>query len=408
MSSVVIKRIESVVMDLTREALNVCASKYNFNAEEAWELVNESVLSCVSRESGKRSNTPVKKSIPLPYNGECIEENCQALRQNNGLYTQCELLRNNESEYCSSCEKQLVDGIPMYGTIKERKAVGILDYIAPNGKKPVAYHTIMKKMNITKEEVLEEAGKQNKSIDPIHFEVVDRKRGRRKVEKETKEVKEPKSKGRPKKQKKVIELSGDNSDDLFATLVANLSISSETDVENSQDSDNEVKKETNKTEKKETKKAEKEAEKAKKEAEKAKKEAEKAKKEAEKEAEKAKKENEKAEKEAKKAEKEAKKAEKEAKKAEKEVKKEVKKEEKMEVVNEEPEEEPVEEPEVVKKITQDGKTYLKSKKSGIIYDYENYLKNGEHVVVGKWNETTQKIDFDNDEESEDEYESDHE
>ena len=60
-----------------------------------------------------------------------------------------------------------------------------------------------------------------------------------------------------------------------------------------------------------------------------------------------------------------------------------------------------EEADVVKKITFEGKKYLRSKNSGIIY-------NMEQDVIGKWNETKQRIDFNpvddkSDEESEDEY-----
>jgi len=46
---------------------------------------------------------------------------------------------------------------------------------------------------------------------------------------------------------------------------------------------------------------------------------------------------------------------------------------------------------------------LKSKKTGIVYDYKKYVSEGEQIKVGKWNETTNKIDFDDDEESEEEY-----
>ena len=51
---------------------------------------------------------------------------------------------------------------------------------------------------------------------------------------------------------------------------------------------------------------------------------------------------------------------------------------------------------VVKKIEFEGKSYYKSKKSGIIY-------NMDQEVVGKWNEESQRIDFE-EEEIEDEYE----
>jgi len=65
------------------------------------------------------------------------------------------------------------------------------------------------------------------------------------------------------------------------------------------------------------------------------------------------------------------------------------------------------EPEVVAKLVFNGKKYLKSKKTGIIYDYAEYTQNQEQVVVGKWNEETKKIDFkeesDDEEEEEEEY-----
>ena len=58
-----------------------------------------------------------------------------------------------------------------------------------------------------------------------------------------------------------------------------------------------------------------------------------------------------------------------------------------------------EEADVVKKIVFEGKKYLKSKKTGIVY-------NMEQDVIGKWNEAKQRIDFHEVEESEDEYDED--
>ena len=58
-----------------------------------------------------------------------------------------------------------------------------------------------------------------------------------------------------------------------------------------------------------------------------------------------------------------------------------------------------EEADVVKKLEFEGKKYLKSKKTGIVY-------NMEQDVIGKWNEEKQRIDFHEEEESEDEYDED--
>ena len=54
-----------------------------------------------------------------------------------------------------------------------------------------------------------------------------------------------------------------------------------------------------------------------------------------------------------------------------------------------------EEADVVNKIEYEGKSYYKSKKSGIIY-------NMDQEVIGKWNSQTENIDFE-DEEEEEEY-----
>ena len=62
------------------------------------------------------------------------------------------------------------------------------------------------------------------------------------------------------------------------------------------------------------------------------------------------------------------------------------------------------EADVVKKIEVDGKKYLKSKATGVIYDYEVYVSTSEQVVVGKWNEASNSIEFEKGgEECEEEY-----
>jgi len=58
-----------------------------------------------------------------------------------------------------------------------------------------------------------------------------------------------------------------------------------------------------------------------------------------------------------------------------------------------------EEADVVKRVEFEGVKYLKSKNTGIIY-------NMEQDVIGKWNEQTQKIDFNKEEGEEEEEEYD--
>ena len=413
-----------VSQELAIKVVRECGEKYGFDGEVAIrELGLESMV--VSRKSARKTSSKeevknkvvvLKASFALPFNGECNDLCCQALRQNNGLYTQCQLGRKGENGlYCKSCQQladKSEDGVPEYGTITQRMSVGIFEYVDPKGRKPVSYTKVMKKYKLSEEQVLAEAGRLNITINPGHFvaPVQDSKRGR---PASPKEAKEPKgSKGRPKKAKKVLEIEGDE-EDLFASLVADAS-EEEEEVEVDEKEVEVVKVDTKALEKKQKEeqrlkeKAEKEAKLA---AEKAEKEAKLAAKELEKKQKEEQRLKEKAEKEAKlaaeKAEKEAKlaadKAEKEAKlAAEKEAKKKDTPKKKKAVVEAVVEED---EPDVVKKIEFEGKKYLKSKKTGIIYDYTEYVKNGEQVVVGKWNETKNKIEFtETSEESEEEYE----
>ena len=428
MNEKMMKAMMNFGKEISMETIKMCASKYGFDAEDAMRELGSVRVS--SKEKVRKEKRSEKASFALPFSGECDMSKCHALRQNSGLYTQCQS-QQTKDVFCNNCYKlaeKSEDGIPEYGTIQQRiecYKTGV-EYVDPKGRKPVAYTKVMKKYKLTQEQVLEEAKNVGIEINAIHFEVPsDTKRGR--PASKPKEPKEPKGpKGRPKKEKTVMIASDDS--DLFASLVA-ASLEDEND-EQSITSFEEPEKETKKAEKeakalekeaakeakalekaekeakiaaekaeKDAKKAEKDAEKEAKALEKAEKEAKIAADKAEKEAAKEAKALEKAEKEAAKEAKALEKAEKEAKKAEKaekEAKKETKKVEKDD------------EPEVVKKITYEGKTYLKSKNSGVIYDYDKYVNEEQQVVVGKWNETTEKVEFIKEEESADEYESDDE
>lgn len=416
----------NAAQDLAQRSIKACAEHYNFDAEEAQRLLGlmNVKLSRARPVEGKPKKVNVivaKAAFPMPYNGEFNDACCFALRQNSGLYTQCQAVRKGEAHFCKQCQvlADKTEGVPEYGTIQMRQTVGIFEYTDPKGRKPVAYTKVMKKYKIDQEKVLDEAGKFNVQINAEHFVVaeVDSKRGRPSSQKE-KAPKEAKgSKGRPKKAKKVLQIEGDD-DDLFASLVADANNNSGDEAVIGPKAKSEPKKRGKSDEQKETERLAKEAEKAEKEAIRLQEKQEKdfklaveklekdQKKQLEEEARAAKKALEESEKAAKKLALELAKKEKEEKlAAEKAAKatKETSKTKKPAAAAKEPEVE--EEPDVVKKIEFEGKKYLKSKKSGIIYDYQEYVKNGEQVMVGKWNESKNKIDFNKaaDEESEEEY-----
>ena len=424
-----VRHMTESAVSLTVLAIKECAARYGFSAEEALLGLNLSSVSAVvvaekkSRKARVEGRADVDKpkvvraAFPLPYNGEMNETCCFGLRLCEGLYTQCRVARKGDSSFCKVCEEvaDKNNGVPTYGTIQERKACydSNVEFKDPKGKSPVAYSRVMRKHKLTEAQVVEEAGKLNMIINPVHFTAVETetKRGRPKAA--NKAPKEPKgAKGRPKKSKKVLEIDG-GEDDLFATLLAEANaessgsdevptIASEAEVEiavKPKETKKKVSKDAAKEAEKATKAQEKEAEKAKKEAEK---EAEKKLKEAEKATKAAEKATKAAEKATKAAEKEAEKAAKEAEKAAKEAAKALKEAEKAAKSAPPAASIADDEPDVVKRFEFEGKKYLKSKKTGIIY-------NMDQDVIGKWNEATNKIDFtDADEEVEEAYEEEEE
>lgn len=167
-----------------------------------------------------------KECILLPWCGEGLEGRCMCLRLNNGLHTQCRKMRCNESEYCESCLRSIEGngGVAIYGTVKERMKVGILDYIDSKGRKTIPYANIMKKLNISREEAELEASKLGWTIPECHFVESKGKRGRPKketgvcdTESETSSIGEKKKRGRPKKRKEVKNESA--GEDIIAGLL---------------------------------------------------------------------------------------------------------------------------------------------------------------------------------------------
>jgi len=166
-------------------------------------------------------------NFPLPYNGEHDVSCCSGLKENQFLMTQCQNARKGDDKLCKTCENQASknsNGLPKFGTIEMRKACGMFEYVAPNGKSPVAYSKVMKKLNLSMEQVVEEAAKRGMVLHEDHFvEVEESKKVKSTAEKVEKAVTEKaeksKGKGRPKKAEKVVEIVKPT-EDLFATLMA--------------------------------------------------------------------------------------------------------------------------------------------------------------------------------------------
>ena len=202
------------------------SSRYGFSKREAMkELEMVSVKVEVKKEKVKRSE---KSKIPLPFCGEIQENNCEGIRLNHGLYTQCTNLHDNKDKnghkLCGTCYKQTEknsNGEPTYGYISDRMEKGDT-FRDPKGKVPVLYGNIMEKLLISREDAEKEAAHQGLTIPEEQFQVKKAQRGRPKKdtmavdtsgsEASTEPVSEDEQKkprGRPKKDKKVVASVGE-------------------------------------------------------------------------------------------------------------------------------------------------------------------------------------------------------
>mgnify|MGYP003312448102 FL=1 len=107
----------------------------------------------------------------------------EGVRLNHGLYTQCQMVKEGDTCFCKTCNKQAAanaTGKPTYGTIQDRIAAGA-NYKDPKGKSPVNYGNVMEKLGITRETAMAEAEKYGMVIPEEQFQVIKRKQGRPKT-----------------------------------------------------------------------------------------------------------------------------------------------------------------------------------------------------------------------------------
>lgn len=138
--------------------------------------------------------------IILPWCGIVNEDNCNALKFNYGLYTQCNKVKECGSAYCKQCVKKMDKngGMLQYGSIEDRLKFGVLDYVTPCGRKAASFVNIMKRLGISKERVLEEAELLDITIPECHFQT------KSSIHDSNKGISEKRKRGRPRKIREIV------------------------------------------------------------------------------------------------------------------------------------------------------------------------------------------------------------
>lgn len=170
---------EKAALKAEKEAAKAVAKEA---AKEAKQLEREAAKAAKALADAEKPAKPAKEPkapkevrLPIPWCGVAIPDRCQALRSYHGLFAQCTADNTEICAMCPSCEKA---GAP-FGTVAMRKACGVFDYVAPNGKKCVRLANVIEKLGFTTTQAFqEEAARLDITIPYEHLDKEVKQRGR--------------------------------------------------------------------------------------------------------------------------------------------------------------------------------------------------------------------------------------
>lgn len=236
--------LERSYLEFGRELVNVLSHKYGFDSEEAQDFLSMTVNVERKEEAKPKKEKALVPSIALPFCNKIIEGCCMGIRPNRGLYTQCHQIPMKESEYCKTCNKHAEineSKKPKNGNIKDR--VDKPDWRSPDGKTPVNYGNVMKKLNITREKAEKEALKMGWTISAEDYEEKKNKAGRPKspATSDTDDEKPKKKRGRPvKKEKRNLITKSNAGDSVIAGIMSQLNLNDDSSSEEEHELDDEL------------------------------------------------------------------------------------------------------------------------------------------------------------------------
>ena len=112
-SSKITEGLRKMIVEIISSIVHECGTLNNIEAYEMLRALNINEV-CVGVGVGvkkekivKEKSEKINKSFPMPFNGVIKEVCCRGLRQNQGLYTQCEVKVDVDSNYCKKCDMMI-------------------------------------------------------------------------------------------------------------------------------------------------------------------------------------------------------------------------------------------------------------------------------------------------------------
>jgi hypothetical protein len=181
--SIISSSLEGCILELVKDYGLTLMKKLSLEGHLRGSM--SSVLSSVSledvfNEMGDKVDLVKKPRMVLPFCGVIVASWCKSVRFNHGLHTQCTNKMSSESDYCSTCKKQVSNsstGGPPHGDIRERMKFG-LNYRDPKGKLTLPYANVVEKLKLNVEDAKSAAADFGWTIPDEHFVKRSTKRGR--------------------------------------------------------------------------------------------------------------------------------------------------------------------------------------------------------------------------------------
>ncbi len=161
----------------------LAAEKEAKKAEREAKKAEKLAQLAAEKEAKKAEREAKDVAKIIPWCGKRIDSHCEAIRLHHGLYSQCINQKPVDGQFCSTCVKMInheknLSHLPPYGTVTDREAVAPMEYVTPDGKRPLPLANVIDKLKIAIDDVIAEATKHNLSIPEENFEKVIKARGR--------------------------------------------------------------------------------------------------------------------------------------------------------------------------------------------------------------------------------------
>lgn len=167
--------LENYIKHKTQENVNMNKNE-NMNKTENNKDTNMSMSMSISTDNKpkkeKKDNKKEKPAFILPFVGMVNENTCKGIKKNYDLHTQCVNKPLKNKDYCKTCANNAEKANqekPPSGDIRDRLNMDIMAYVDPKGVQTKPYITYLQKHNISKEDAIKEAAKFGIVIPDVHF-----------------------------------------------------------------------------------------------------------------------------------------------------------------------------------------------------------------------------------------------